>query len=182
LVGVRSSINPIPNYGTEVVSLLDKTGNRLNQSGFIQAYGGTSAPSGWLICDGASYLRSSYSTLFAIIGTAYGSADGTHFNVPDLRGRFARGVDGGAGNDPDAATRIASATGGNTGDNLGSLQEDELKSHTHVTPIPTMSYQSGGNTNGLRGDGANPYNQTSNPTGGNETRPKNVYVNYIIKI
>ena len=40
-----------------------------------------------MICDGASLLRADYVDLFGIIGTTYGSADGTHFNLPDLRGR-----------------------------------------------------------------------------------------------
>ena len=42
--------------------------------------------------------------------------------TPDLRGRFVRGVDSGAGQDPDAAKRTASALGGNTGDRVGSFQ------------------------------------------------------------
>ena len=50
------------------------------------------ADAGWLLCDGASVLRSTYAALFAKIGTAYGSADGTHFNVPDLQGRAPYGL------------------------------------------------------------------------------------------
>jgi len=53
----------------------------------ILSFGGTSAPTGWLMCDGSSQLRANYSALFAAIGTAYGSVDGTHFNLPDFRGR-----------------------------------------------------------------------------------------------
>jgi len=48
---------------------------------------------GWLLCDGASYLRTgTYASLFGAISTTYGSADGTHFNVPDFRGRSPMGV------------------------------------------------------------------------------------------
>lgn len=46
-----------------------------------------SPPTGYLICDGSSQLQSNYPALFAAIGVTYGSVDGTHFNVPDLRGR-----------------------------------------------------------------------------------------------
>lgn len=60
--------------------------------GSILPYGGTTAPSGWMICNGASLLRTDYAELFAIIGTAFGSADSTHFNIPDLRGEFLRGA------------------------------------------------------------------------------------------
>ncbi len=56
-------------------------------SGAIQAYAGSSTPSGWLLCDGTSYLRATYPNLFTAIGTTYGSVDGTHFTVPDFRNR-----------------------------------------------------------------------------------------------
>lgn len=56
-------------------------------TGSILAYAGATAPTGYLLCDGTSYLRSVYPALFALIGTGYGSADATHFSVPDLRGR-----------------------------------------------------------------------------------------------
>lgn len=47
---------------------------------------------GRILCDGASYLRSDYAALFAKVGTTYGAADGTHFNVPDARGRCLVGI------------------------------------------------------------------------------------------
>jgi microcystin-dependent protein len=61
--------------------------------GFIP-FAGTVAPSGWLMCYGQSVSRSSYAALFSVIGTSYGSGDGsTTFNVPDLRGRTTAGKD-----------------------------------------------------------------------------------------
>ena len=60
--------------------------------GTIFPYGGTTPPSGWLLCDGGEYLRTQYPALFAAIGTAYGTNDATYFNVPDFRGTFLRGV------------------------------------------------------------------------------------------
>lgn len=61
--------------------------------GSIQAYGGSTAPQGWLICDGSAVSRTIYSELFSVIGTTYGTGDGsTTFNVPDFRGRTAQGA------------------------------------------------------------------------------------------
>lgn len=60
--------------------------------GTILPFGGADAPAGWMICDGTSLLRASYPELFAVIGTAFGSADSTHFNIPDMRGKFAEGL------------------------------------------------------------------------------------------
>ena len=57
-------------------------------------------PTGYVKCNGASYSRTgTYAALFAVIGTTYGAADSSHFNVPDLRGEFIRGFDDGRGVD-----------------------------------------------------------------------------------
>lgn len=150
--------------------------------GLIQAYGGSSAPTGWLLCDGSAVSRTTYADLFALIAETAGEGDGvTTFNVPDLRGRFLRGWDNGATNDPDAASRTALNTGGATGDAIFSLQADELKTHTHnyfrdVSGTGTGSIQPVGGNSILN---SSPGATTS--SGGNETRPKNVAVNYLIK-
>lgn len=86
-------------------------------------FAGGTVPDGWLLCDGTAISRTTYPALFSAIGTAHGSGNGTStFNLPDLRGRFIRGVDRGVGRDPDRNSRIAGTTGGNTGDNVGSVQ------------------------------------------------------------
>jgi microcystin-dependent protein len=149
-------------------------------AGGIIAYGGTAVPTGWFICDGSAVSRTTYATLFAAIGTAWGSGDGsTTFNLPDMRGMFLRGVDGTASVDPDKATRTANNAGGNTGNNVGSEQSYQVQSHNH-----TMSNH-GNTSNASLGLGSPVYvpsgSSTTTNTGGNETRPTNVYVYYIIK-
>lgn len=100
--------------------------------GTIVPFAGPNLPAGWLRCDGATVIRVTYADLYTAIGNSWGSGNGsTTFHLPDLRGRFARGVDGGAGRDPDAASRTASNAGGNTGGNLGSVQADAALAHTH---------------------------------------------------
>ncbi len=65
----------------------------LEGPGFIKAYGGAGAPSGYLLCDGAAISRSVYASLFSVISTNFGGGDGsTTFNVPSLGGRFLRGI------------------------------------------------------------------------------------------
>jgi microcystin-dependent protein len=149
--------------------------------GFISMYGGSSAPVGYLLCDGTSYLQATYPNLFAAIGTAYGSVDGTHFNVPDLRGLFPRGVSGISGNDPDASSRTAQNTGGNAGNNVGSVQADAFASHNHLS----NNTQEAGNIGSVFGGGngvSTGSNAATTSTGGDETRPKNVYVTFVIKV
>jgi microcystin-dependent protein len=173
--------------------------------GVISAYGGSSAPAGYLLCDGTSYLQSTYAPLFAAIGTAYGSADGTHFNVPDLRGQFLRGVTGASANDPDAASRTAMNAmnaGGNTGNNVGSVQGNATAvnglgisdpGHGHIFEYhnglsPSGTQYLGGSlgsipTNGVSASSSVVPNTTgvSISSSNSETRPINAYVNYIIK-
>ena len=173
--------------------------NALAPAGSMMAYGGTSAPGGWLICDGTAVSRSTYSDLYAVLGDAYGEGDGsTTFHLPDLRGRFIRGVDDSEGNDPDAGSRTASNTGGNTGDNVGSLQTDAFQGHWHAdleadtgedVDFLLTGRASGGGTVMAQSAGSsnvrvkNPMTDGSNgtPRTTEETRPVNVYCNYIIK-
>lgn len=172
--------------GITLAMLAQAVQQALNPAGTILATGRTSAPSGYLMCDGSSVLRASYPDLFTAIGTAFGAADGTHFNVPDLRGQFLRGVDQGTGRDPNAASRTAMSSGGNTGNNVGSIQGYEIQSHTHSLNAGSGGgifvvnpSGSGGNYGGggiLSGDAL-----YATATGGAETRPINAYVNFIIK-
>ena len=107
-------------------------------SGALMPYAGTSAPTGFLLCDGSAVSRSTYATLFSAISTTYGSGDGSStFNLPDLRGRVVAGQDdmGGA-----SANRLTDQTGGLNGDTLGdtggsethTLTTAQLASHTHT--------------------------------------------------
>jgi microcystin-dependent protein len=89
--------------------------------GLMFPYAGANAPAGWLLCDGASYLRASYANLFAIIGTIYGSVDGTHFNVPDMRGRVPAGLAGASGRLTGASITTPNALGGYGGAEVNSV-------------------------------------------------------------
>lgn len=80
-------------------------------------------PAGFLLCDGASYLRADYVDLFAAIGVLWGSADGTHFNVPDLKGRIPVGYDSGQSE----FNTIAE----NGGEKAVTLTEAQMPSHIH---------------------------------------------------
>lgn len=54
---------------------------------------------GFMFCDGRNLLRADYPDLYNIIGTTYGTTNFDNFNIPDLRGEFIRGWDGGRGVD-----------------------------------------------------------------------------------
>lgn len=64
--------------------------------GLVSPFAGSSAPAGWLMCDGGAVSRTTYSVLFALINTTYGAGDGsTTFNLPDLKSRSIIGVGAG---------------------------------------------------------------------------------------
>lgn len=90
------------------------------------------SPNKWLLCDGSSYFRSEYPTLFNVIGKSYGSNNENEFNVPDLRGRV------GVGADPNANVVSSSNTLGDTGGlNNHLLSISELPSHAHTGTTDT---------------------------------------------
>jgi microcystin-dependent protein len=63
-------------------------------AGIISQFAGASAPAGYFLCDGQAISRSTYATLFGVVGTTYGAGDGaTTFNVPNLKGRVPVGLD-----------------------------------------------------------------------------------------
>ena len=84
----------------QAVTVTNISGIGAEQPGMIAHFAMSSAPAGWLKANGAAVSRSTYSTLFAAIGTLYGAGDGsTTFNLPDLRGEFLRGFDDARGVD-----------------------------------------------------------------------------------
>ena len=100
--------------------------------GVINPYAGSTAPTGWLLCSNQPVSRTTYSALFAVIGTTYGSGDGsTTFNVPDLRGRTVAGLDNMGGTDA-ARLSIANTLGTTTGTETVTLTSAEMPSHTHT--------------------------------------------------
>ena len=144
----------------------------------------TKIPDGWLICNGDPILRNEFSELFNVIGENWGAGDGVNtFNLPDLRGRFLRGTDLSSSNDPDLATRI----GGGGDEKVGSYQDDELKSHTHeirAGHTVELNLLTGGPKNKVAPSGSSLQSVSATTVasaGGAESRPKNAYVNYIIK-
>lgn len=92
--------------------------------GLINMWGGSAAPTGWLLCDGAAISRTTYSKLFAILGTTYGVGDGsTTFNVPNLKGKVPVGKD--------AAQTEFDTLGEAGGEKTHVLTTPEMPAHTH---------------------------------------------------
>ena len=161
--------------------------------GTITAYGGDTAnmaaanrlrEQGWLPCNGISVSREEYKELYNVIGSAFGSISDTTFQIPDMRGLFLRGVDQGSKRDPEAGLRQAPAPNGNAGDKVGSVQEDQLKSHKHTVNAAHAGLAGGRSTGdpiAVAGWPKNFAGKEVDAAGGTETRPKNIYVNWIIK-
>lgn len=154
----------------------------LVQTGSIISFGGISAPTGYLLCDGSAVSRATYSALFSVISTVWGIGDGlTTFNVPNLTDMFLRG---------------------SGSSSVGVYEADTYLNHTHNITDPGHAHglhvferkingdsEEGDNTVRKQDPAQNDYiasNTTgitinNSTTGGTETRPKNKRVLYIIK-
>jgi microcystin-dependent protein len=192
-------------HGTKFIVHGRNATKALTPSGAIIAFAGQAAPAGWLICNGQTLDGTStavepdydedlnvvprYYALWLVVGTIYGGTGQSSFKVPDLRGEFIRGFDHGNGADPRT---------------FGSTQKDLVKAHKHIASnndcnpnyatingVGTGNYNTWCDTNGtasgagaaLTGDGTHIEQVVSGiPTVGSETRPRNIALNYIIKI
>lgn len=172
--------------------------DQLSSPGMIKMHGGATAPTGYLLCNGAAISRTTYGDLFAVIGETFGIGDGsTTFNLPDFRGIFPRGA-GTNGN-------ITKADGSDYSATLGASSDDMMFGHRHILHLSNANGNvgddtqvSGGGTGTVQGllrttgggstnfspqqvltpidDGAN-----GTPNAGDETAPANLAVNFIIK-
>lgn len=146
--------------------------------GALLPYAGSSAPDGFLLCDGAEVSRTAYASLFAVIGTTYGAGNGTTtFGVPDLRGRVPVGVDG-------TANRLTAndALGQSGGAEKHTLTVDEMPSHAHVHEA--IHYDAVSSFGAYQNQGFVHVGQNTAFTGGDQPHnnmPPFQIVNYIIK-
>jgi hypothetical protein len=230
-VTVDSVALGLTSLGAVPYALESATGN---PPGTVIAYAAPlngAPPAGWLLCNGQAVSRTAYGSLFAVLGTSAGAGDGsTTFNVPNYQGYFLRGFDPAATVDVDAASRAAMASGGNTGNAVGTIETNQLQSHVHGVSDPGHAHgvndpghahypqTNGAGPSIFVGDGCNPGSLYDVPagapsgatrgycdatrttinytgigidssqtgvsiqaTGGNETRPVNATVNYLIK-
>tara|TARA_A200000113_G_scaffold200595_1_gene193888 strand:+ start:433 stop:969 length:537 start_codon:yes stop_codon:yes gene_type:complete len=162
----------------------------LAPAGTIIAFGGFSAPAGYLACDGSSVLKADYPELYAVVSSYWGSSTATNFTLPDLRGAFLRGT---------GSHGTSNMANGNdyAGPSVGSFENDQFQGHRHTfkvvndnanysnTPFINVDKTNAGadGTGVVNGRIFDPITDGSNgtPRVGDETRPFNAGVLYCIK-
>jgi len=176
-------------------------------SGAVFCIAVATVPPDYLECNGASVSRTTYSALFDVIGTAYGTASSSTFNLPDLRGEFIRGFDHGRG--ADAGRAIATAQSGQNEAHThgaGSYTSDTHSASGTITGI-SESFNNGGSCTGVftksaghntdgtpsqhsdsgacgRASFSDSHNHAitgSSSSDGDESRPRNISMMYVIK-
>jgi len=96
-------------------------------TGTMLDFGGSSAPTGYLLCDGSNVSRSTQAALFAVLGTEFGAGDGsTTFGLPDFRRKVAVGSGG------TSTATLGNARGNTGGAETHTLVSGEMPSHTHT--------------------------------------------------
>ena len=178
-------------------------------SGSVFCRAVATVPTGYLECNGAAVSRTTYSALFAVIGTAYGAGNGSStFNLPDLRGEFIRGFDNGRG--IDSGRSVATSQGGaNASHNhsislsgttsnksltgsvrrisegfRGSGTADGVFTKTFDANNPVTGSASNSPTGGFSMDASHDHTFSASGTSGSqgsEARPRNIAMMYIIK-
>lgn len=149
----------IAESNTELKTDITDLSPKLVPTGAMLDFGGSSAPAGFLLCDGSAVSRATYAALFAVIGTAFGAGDGsTTFNVPPS-GKFTVGKDSGT------FTPIG-ATGG--------AESVNLPSHAHSVSLTTgtpSAAQNVGNVAGVNVASSGHTHSVSGNTGSPTTSP-----------
>lgn len=170
--------------------------------GAVMAFARNTPPTGWLECNGQAISRTTYADLFAALGTAFGSGNGsTTFNLPNLLGEFIRGWDHGRGVDSGRAFASSQAQSyqshNHTVTDPGHGHSVNDPGHSHGLPggsytepfsaysLISTSPSGSGATNGS-GTGvsinANTTGITVANSGSTETRPRNIAMLYCIKV
>ena len=176
-------------------------------SGAVFCIAVATVPSDYLECNGDAVSRTTYSALFAVIGTAYGAGNGSStFNLPDLRGEFIRGFDNGKGTDSGraiASSQTSQMMQHNHAVSASSSVTDPGHSHVYVdqqaiqenyrpwkagdNDVASRNKNTNSSTTGIevstsisqsnRGGTENTESATSSP----ENRPRNIAMMYVIK-
>ena len=158
---------------SDLTSLL----NKLWSIGDIKASVKDSNHNNWFLCNGQEISRITYAALFEIIGIKFGAGDGTTtFNLPDYRGKFLRGL------------------GGNSAEDIYTLQEESLPDHNHSITVSDYGHPTGGSDISATGykywmeisSGSPQYTENASKTNsvfsGEHVTPENYAVNYFIKV
>ena len=176
--------NPTTSLQAATKAYADSVGS---PAGVIAPFAGTTAPSGWLACNGAIVSQTTYAALYAAIGATWnlGGEGAGNFRLPDLRGMFLRGT----------GTNSTGSSSGAVGPSVGIYEVDTYLNHSHAVTDPGHAHSytactaslAGAAAGGGQPTGATTSSQTTgltvdtSTTGGTETKPKNYGVLYIIK-
>jgi microcystin-dependent protein len=203
---LKAAFENFKKTNTALAESLSDTSSTLLPVGSIVSFAGPvdNVPDNWKLCDGKVVSSADYPLLWTRIGTTWGGSGQQSFKLPDLQGRFLRGVDGGSHRDPDADQRDPNGKGEKNA--VGSTQEDALQTHKHsdlghshsIDAISGFGYHDkfacGDKCGALTGGGTvsigTGHADISDPTAsGNsivrvsaETRVKNAYVFWIIRV
>jgi len=171
----------------------------------IWAGDSTELPENWKVCEGQALSKHDFEELFHVLGNRWDKAvpdepededADLRFHLPDLRGVFLRGVNGNRADDycdpdvdqanPDIARKRLKPGLAFSLNDAGSYQKCEVQIHSHALELSQSVGRHIPGENDRGPDGSNWGYKTKDvgiaKTGGNETRPVNAYVYFIIKV
>lgn len=185
------NINPVTDNGTYWLKLTNNTpvielppASAYVEIGDVLISLSPTLRTGFMLCNGAAISRTTYSALFARIGTVWGSGNGsTTFNIPDFRDDFLRGASG---------TRALASRASDTfraHNHSGSTNSAGDHSHSYERLSPSGVMAEGSHTMyrhpasaSTSGGGSHSHSVSIGNTGGAETAPRHICVNFIIRV
>ena len=148
----------------------------VNPTGAVLPYAGSTAPTGYLLCDGSTFNGDQYPELRDVVGDTYGTHSGTSYYLPNLKGRIPVGRD--------SSQTEFDALGETGGAKTHTLTTSEIPAHNHTVDGNLVPRGTGANFRELTDAGTGGSNVATRDTGGgsahNNLQPY-VVLNYIIK-
>jgi microcystin-dependent protein len=141
-------------------------------AGGLDYWGGSAPNSSFAFPVGQAISRTTYASLFSVIGLNYGVGDGsTTFNLPDKRGRVSAAIDGGAGRLTNAVSGFGDGLGGFGGTQTHTLTTAQMPAHTHVVSDPGHTHATTPSGAGVLGGAG------SNTFGSGSLQPASLSIN-----
>lgn len=175
-------VSHTPSEGSTATIAVDASYSGFSPIGAVQMYAGSTAPTGWAICDGTELAIASYGALYAVIGTRYGSltngsggAGTSHFRLPSFSSRVPKGLTSGTPTVPTTVATNAAASVDTHTHGVNSTFTAGSYNHTFNAGSVNSSFTAGGVNSSFTAGNASAHNH---PLSGSTTNESTLHYHF----